>query len=294
MMATMPVTAFDLAALNQPAVTSPAIYGPPDMSEPSPAPDAGRYASVGGKIAAVKWEVAGIVAYTTVTQVLLTDAGRSFHFQEEGWFGKDTKVLGLDKLAHAHNAYVLADLLHWRITRKSGGLPGDAMTAAALAMGLQFYTELFDAHKQESGFSYQDVLFNTGGALFSALRNTTPGLKDKVDFRLMITPSSEIYTPKGRGHYRQQRYILAATLSGFEGLRDSPFRFLELHAGYYATGFTAPERARGDPRRRRPYLGVGFNFKELFFRSPRSFGGRAAGAVLDYLQIPYTSRALIR
>ncbi|MDX3908657.1 MAG: DUF2279 domain-containing protein [Sphingobium sp.] len=286
---------FDLARLDDATAPAPQISGPPDQPpSAAPPPDPERYDSFGEKLGAVKWEVGGIFAYTTVTQIIVTEGTRSFHFQDEGWFGRDTKALGLDKMAHAYNAYIMTELLHWRLTRKTGGQPGDAMAAAAMGMGLQFYAELFDAHKKSSGFSIEDVAFNTGGALFSALRNTVPGLKDKLDFRLMIIPNSDVYTFKGQRHYRQQRYILAATLSGFDRLRDTPLRFLELHAGYYATGFTAHEKARGESPRRRPYVGVGINFKELFFGSSRSKAARAAGTVLDYIQIPYTSLPVIR
>ncbi|AUW59310.1 DUF2279 domain-containing protein [Sphingobium sp. SCG-1] len=294
-----PTFTFDLAKINARALPRPLEYGPPNpLTDPSKSegfPDPERYDSFGEKLGAVKWEVGAIFAYTTITQIIVTkEKIKSFHFHHEGWFGKDTKALGLDKMAHAYNAYVIADLLHWRISRKTGGAPGDAMAAAALGMGLQFYAELFDAHKTTSGFSIEDVVFNTGGALLSALRNTVPGLRDKLDFRLMVIPNSDIYTFKGQRHYRQQRYILAATLSGFDRLRDTPLRFLELHAGYYATGFTPSERARGETPSRRPYVGIGINFKELLFGSSRSQVTRAAGTMFDYIQVPYTSLPVIR
>jgi hypothetical protein len=140
-----------------------------------------------------------------------------------------------------------------------------------------------------SGFSIQDVLFNTGGAAFSVARNTIPGLEKKLDFRLLLIPNSDIYTFKGKRHYEQQRFMLALKLAGFDGMERSPLRFVELHAGYHASGFTNEDRARGETPRRRIFVGVGVNLKELFFKSPRSPVGRAAGQVLDYLQLPYTA-----
>ena len=263
-------------------------YGPVTQTL-SPAPDPARYDSFGEQAGAVKWEVAGVAAYMTITQAIVTKETRSFHFQDEGWFGRNTANLGIDKLTHAFNAYLLTEALTARIERKSGPARGAALTAAVLASGLMAYSELWDAHKVSSGFSPQDVLFNTGGAAFSVLRHTVPGLKEKLDFRLLLIPNKDIYTFKGKRHYEQQRFLLAVKLAGFEALEQSPARFIELHAGYRGSGFTNEDRARGAPLRRQIFVGVGVNLKELFFRSPRSTAARIARTTLDYIQIPYTA-----
>ena len=272
----------------QPPAVMP-VYGPPaPESADAPAPDR-RYTSFGAQVGAVKWEVAAIAAYMTASQIIVTKGTRSFHFQDEGWFGKSTANLGVDKLTHAFNAYLLTEFLQARIERKTGRDGSGAVTAAVLGAGLQFYSELFDAHKKSSGFSYQDVLFNTIGAGFSTLRNTVPGLKRKLDFRLLLIPNSDVITLKGKRHYEQQRFLLALQLAGFERLENSPLRFVELHAGYRASGFTNADVARGEPRRRRPFVGVGLNLKELLFKTPRSTAARIGRGVLDYLQLPYTA-----
>lgn len=245
--------------------------------------------SFGQRVGAVKWEAGSLFAYMTVTQVAVTKGTRSFHFQNEGWFGKDTTNLGIDKLTHAFNSYMLAELLHWRISQKTGNAHGSAATAAVLASGLMIYSEIFDAHKKTSGFSVQDVLSNSAGAAFSVVRNTVPGLKEKLDFRLLLVPNSDIFTFKGKRHYEQQRYLLALQLAGFDKLRDGPLRFVELHAGYRATGFTAPQQERGERLRRSVFVGVGLNLNELFFRNTRSGVGHVASQTLNYLQLPYTA-----
>jgi len=58
-----------------------------------------------------------------------------------------------------------------------------------------------DADKEDSGFSVQDVIFNTGGATFTVLRHTAPGLEEKLDFRLLMMPNSNVYTFKGKHPY---------------------------------------------------------------------------------------------
>ena len=270
------------------AQAQPDVYGPPAPASPiaGEEPDE-RHASFGEQVGAVKWEVGAIFAYMTVTQLIVTKETQSFHFQDEGWFGKDTKALGMDKLTHAFNTYMFADFLQHRIEKRTGSK--GAVTAALLASGLQLYSELYDAHKVTSGFSVQDVVFNTAGAGFSILRNSVPGLRDKLDYRLLLVPNSDLYTFKGKRHYAQQRYLFALTLAGFERFEHSPLRFVELHAGYYSKNFTAEDINAGRTPQRKLFFGVGLNLKELFFRSPKSEAGKIAGSALDYVQIPYTA-----
>lgn len=287
-LASLAVSHWKLAESAAPAPSGLAYGPPPPESLPSAQRDR-RYASFGSQIGAVKWEVGAIFAYITVSQIIVTKEVESFHFQDEGWFGKSTENLGVDKLTHAFNSYVIAEFLQARIRRKSGGAAQGATTAAVLATGLMAWSELFDAHKTSSGWSNQDLIANIAGAGFSVVRNSVPGMKQKLDFRLLVTPNSDVYTLKGKEHYAQQRFFLALQLAGFSQLEHGPLRLIELHAGYHAKGFTARERARGDPLQRRIFYGIGLNLNELFFKRPRSRVARAASSVLDYIQPPYTA-----
>ena len=288
---TTPVAPWDLANIASPLPSRPEpLIGPPPPEPLEPTRGEERHASFGDRVGAVKWEVAGVAAFITATQTtVLAKGARSFRFKDEGWFGKSTANLGVDKLAHAFNAYLIAEFLQARINRKIPDAGGSAVTAAILATGLMAYGELYDAHKESSGFSYQDVTFNLAGAGFSVLRNSVPGLKEKLDFRLLVMPNSDVYTFRGKRHFEQQRYLFALQFSGFEAFQQSPLRFLELHAGYRAEGFTARDRARGEPLQRKIFLGLGLNLQELFFKSPQSKIGRLAGRTLDYIQVPYTA-----
>lgn len=265
------------------------VYGPASPEPLQPADV--RAPSFGAQVGAVKWELGALAAYMTAANAIkIARVGsQSFEFQNEGFFGKSTNSLGVDKFTHAFNTYVLADFLHWRLDRKYPGAPNTAVTAAALAWGLMAYSELFDAHKKSSGWSNQDVIANTVGAAFSALRNSVPGMKEKVDFRLLLIPNHEIYTFIGKEHFAQQRYLFALRLSGFSQLERSPLRFVELHAGYYGDGFTRRERDRGERPERKPFVGVGLNLRELLFPTPRSKAARIADTALEYLQVPYTA-----
>ena len=290
-------TAFDLGAMiahappADPPPANPVVQGPADPQSPA-APDAdtdSRYHSLGSRIGAAKWETIGLFAYISATQAYWTDGTTHFHFKDEGWFGKDTNNLGIDKLTHAFNAYLFAEFLGARIARKTHDRARAAAPAALLSMGLMLYGEMWDAHKKDSGFSPQDLLFNTGGAAFSVLRHTVPGLEEKLDFRLLMMPNSEVYSFKGKRHYEQQRFLLSLELAGFARLRDSPLRLVELQLGYRGKNFTNADRAAGIRPDRDIFFGVGLNIKQLFFRNSRSRLGRAIGSGLDYFQLPYTA-----
>jgi len=270
-------------------VAAEAPYGPADPAATADRPAPARYRTLGRQLGAIKWEMAAVLAYyTAVNGPKLFEDPTSPHTQKEGWFGKNTKNMGVDKLAHAYSAYVISELIYARLKHKTGNAPGIALTAAGFASATMLYTEFWDSIERSGGWSWEDVTFNSLGAGFSILRNSVPGLDKKLDFRLMIVPNSDIVTVEGKRHFEQQRYFMALKLSGFGAFERSPLRFLELHAGYYAKDFTNEDRAAGIPPKRRVFVGVGVNLRELFFKNSRSRIGRAAGEVLDYFQPPYT------
>ncbi|MCU0732862.1 MAG: YfiM family protein [Hyphomonas sp.] len=248
------------------------------------------YASFGEDVKAIKWELAAVAGYYTATNVpkLFKDP-RWPTVQNEGWFGRSTNNVGVDKLAHAYSTYVVSEILHARLRRKTGDAPGIEWTAAALASGIMLWSEAFDSIEPTSGWSWQDVTFNTLGAGFSVLRNSVPGLDRKLDFRLMIQPNEDIYTLSGKEHFRQQRYLFALKASGFKALENTPLRFVELHLGYRGDDFLNEDRAAGIVPKRHIFVGLGLNLRELLFKDARSRAGRAAGEVLDYFQPPYTA-----
>lgn len=277
--------------LAQPVLAS-AVYGPAE-SAPSQIddPDQQRFRSFGSQVKAVKWEYALFLSYITAT-----NARKAFndaqwpHGVSEGWFGRSTKHVGVDKLSHAFSTYVLSELLYARLKKKTGNAPGIALTAAALASAGMLYSEFWDSIEPDGGWSWEDVAANSMGAGFSLLRNSVPGLDKKLDYRQMLVPDSSIFTVKGgQRHFEQQRHLFALKLAGFKAFEKSPARFLELHLGYYGKDFSYEERDMGLVPKRRIFVGFGINFRELFFKNSKSRVGRAAGEVLDYIQPPYTS-----
>lgn len=256
----------------------------------------------------IPWRLGGAFAAITATGVANWNWGSSpFRFESEGWFGKDTVSGGMDKLGHAYTAFVLADFLTDGINNKWGESRSTSYSGALLSMGLMTYIEIFDGFSKDHGFSHEDLAMDAAGALFSVARRTVPGLREKLDFRLLYQPSGDTVRalldcfPKPHcdrdgqtfrspiTDYKSQRYLMALKLSGFEKLADTPLRLVELHGGYYARGFTNEEELSGDPIRRRLFVGVGLNVNQLLFRGrPRGLG-KAVGSLLEYLQVPYTA-----
>jgi hypothetical protein len=213
----------------------------------------------------------------------------------------------MDKLGHAYTTYVLTEFFTDGISQAAPGDHSRSYTAAILAMGLMTYIEVFDGFSKDHGFSHEDLAVDAAGAVFSIARRSVPGLREKLDFRLLYTPTRSALRSfscfpaphcdrEGQTartpitDYAGQKYLFALKLSGFERFRGTPLRLLEIHGGYYARGFTKEEEERGDPLRRRLFTGLGLNVSELFFGSRRPRGiGSAAKSALEYVQLPYTA-----
>lgn len=217
----------------------------------------------------------------------------SFHFSNEGWFGKDTYALGMDKLGHTYATYIYADYFTQRIAHSTDNLAGAAVTGALLAFGVQTSVEVFDGFSSDYGFSKDDLIADGIGAGFSVLRNTVPGLADKLDFRMEYINKGSLTDFNLFNDYTGQKYVLALKLSGFEQFENTPLRFVELQAGYFARGFTPAEKASGAELRREPYVAIGFNLQELLDATPLkdTTAGLAAHRTLEYIQVPYTYAA---
>lgn len=219
-----------------------------------------------------------------------------FHFEDEGWFGKDTYALGMDKLGHAFGAYLYSDYLTQRIAHSESDPGGAAVTGALLGFGLQAVVEVIDGYSTDYGFSNQDLIADGVGAGFSILRNSVPGLASKVDFRMEYNPwatGSQEFSPFN--DYSSQKYLLALKLAGFEKFEDTPLRFVELQAGYFARGFGDKGQPAIGELRREPYFAIGLNLSELLNQEPIRHTAPVAIAqrVLEVIQVPYTYAATV-
>lgn len=215
----------------------------------------------------------------------------SFHFHNEGWFGKNTQYAGMDKLGHAYTTYLYSDFFTQRIAHKVSDPMGAALTGSLMGFAIMAGVEVGDGFSPDYGFSHEDLIADGVGAGFAFLRNTVPGLADKLDYRMEYL-KSPYHSFDPTGDYEGQKFLLALKLGGFERFADTPLRFVELQAGYFARGYK--DNARFHERKRRePYVGIGLNLQELLAVTPldNTSVGLAADRVLEYYQVPYTYAA---
>jgi hypothetical protein len=244
----------------------------------------------GRDLSKVGWETAGIAALMTATRIKdVTNGGAPFRFKNEGFFGRNTESLGMDKLHHGWKTYVIADVLQGLIEERTGERRNAAYSAAAISFGLLAYGEVLDGFTKRTGFSNEDMVAHAAGAGFALVRNAVPGLRQKLDFREQINPSGFGKDLRLVDQLGERKFLFAVQLSGWKRLENTPWRFVELHAGYYGRGFTDAQRARGDPLKRRLFVGIGFNVQALFARKPKGFVERVARGAFDYVQPPYVS-----
>ena len=261
---------------------------------------------LGEHLHSVRWELAIVGGALAVVGLRDWDWGGSrFQFIEEGWFAKNTRHGGMDKIGHAFSTYVIADILTDRIRANAANPTGAPITGALIAFGIMGLGETLDGFTGKHRFSREDIVANGVGAAFSILRNSIPGMRDKLDWRIMYTPASferpGITSSEESGilpPYQRQRYIMALKGSGFEALKRTPLRYAELHAGFDVRGFEQRERELGYPIERSFYVGVGLNLNEVLFgagslpnaaRYKDTLPARVVQKTFEYVQVPYTA-----
>ncbi|MBU1937956.1 YfiM family protein, partial [bacterium] len=107
----------------------------------------------------------------------------AFHVKNDGWFGQHEYSLGADKVGHVWTAYHLTNFSAW--SYRIIGVPEfwaelGGMANAQLALLIM---EIGDG-MSPWGFSSQDVISNSVGALFAYSRLRWPIMQDLTDFKL--------------------------------------------------------------------------------------------------------------
>jgi hypothetical protein len=211
----------------------------------------------------------------------------SFDTQDEGWFERDTRYGGADKLGHAWAAYALASFYR-RIYRDWGYSDEDAILGGVLSSWTQTtLIEIGDGLSKSQGFSWQDEVMNTAGVGIAYLRHRFPAIKETVDFRVEWFPSpafrhgdeTDVFTD-----YSGQKYLLAIKPDGLLKTGDPVLKALEFQVGYYTRGYASSDEKYFSNRHRYGYIGIGLNVTYLLDK----FTGHRAAGVFDYYQVPYT------
>jgi uncharacterized protein YfiM (DUF2279 family) len=211
------------------------------------------------------------------------DYGEStFHFKNEGWFGRDTPHGGADKFGHFWSSYALSHLYSY-VYRKWGYADSEANLYGALSvLGFQTFMEVADGFSPTQGFSYEDMIMNTLGAGVGYLLGKYPSLASKIDFRMEYKPEFSSTDFRFADNYERQKYLIAIKADGFDFVKNPYLRYLEFHAGYCARGYKNYVEDGPDDRHRAIYVGIGFNVTRLVQKYVKT-------KIFNYIQIPYTS-----
>ena len=209
--------------------------------------------------------------YFTITPVI----------KNEGWFEKDSKYGGADKLGHMYSTY-LWSLGFTSLYEYWGMKENDAILYGPLtSWTFQFLMEVGDSFSESQGFSYEDVVMNTVGAAFYYVREKYPEVKRKVDLRLEYIPDFksdvDIFT-----QYNSMKYLFALKFSGFDSMEDTVMKYFELQLGYYSRGYQDDKNYNSTERV--TYIGLGLNASEVL----KSMGWTKTSKILNYYQLPYT------
>lgn len=196
----------------------------------------------------------------------------------EGWFEYDTDSGGADKVGHFYSSYVMATALpalyrDWGFSDAEASRRG--LYSSLIINGVMEIGDSFS----EYGFSWEDMVANSVGALAGYWLDRHPWWDERLTFRVEYLPRfdrSDILTD-----YENQKYLAALRLDTLFGGRQPVWRYLDVQAGYYTRGYEEPL----DVPVRYGYVGLGINLSAVAER----FGWRRSASFLRYWQPPEAS-----
>ena len=272
-----------------------AFSRPPKRAAPPIAADRTEHALLSGR---TLWLTVGVIGSVPIVGELAWWKGNqhgSFHFTDEGWFGRDTYAGGADKASHLF----FGSMASRELTRWYERFGNPAPASRALAVGVATLggalIEIGDGYTDVYGYSWQDVAANFAGAL-AAAGISAARIDDLVGIRFGFV-SAEIPPPccraYGYGHdYSEDVYSLDLKLAGIlerAGVRPGFGRFFLVSFTYGTKGYRF---SPVDVRERNVGIDLGINMPEIL----RALGVRREkwwGEILltffDYVRLPYTA-----
>lgn len=241
----------------------------------------------------IKWEL-GLVTAGAVYLGLDSwnwGSSNSFKFNDEGFFGMDTGSGGADKLGHMYSSYVINEIFNKRMNHYTDNKIQAARKSALFSSAVMLGVEIFDGYSDDHGFSYEDVILNTAGIGVSYLKNTVPGLDEKIDLRVEYHPS-DAYSDHPITDYSGYTYIAALKLGGFRKLKATPLKYFELQLGYHTEGFKVKDRVQFPERKSEISVGLGLDLSEVLFKPAKRYTDSgfvdAADTFFRYYRAPGT------
>ncbi len=220
---------------------------------------------------------------------------QSFHFTNEGFFGRGTYAGGADKASHFVDYTILSKELAC-LYDKMGFSQGDSIV---LGFGVSVTTGLMNELGDGTnpyGFSWEDLMMDVLGAGTSAVI-AAAGLEDLIGFRhgVLVPPAGTRYCcaePRRGRDYSNEIYTADLQLEGVGRRLDlniGPLRYLLVSATYGTKGYPG---AAPDARERQIGLEIGLNFKAILNdlgARRNTWWGYTLHIVFDNFRFPYTS-----
>ncbi len=186
--------------------------------------------------------------------------------KREGWFAEDTHAGGADKTGHLYMSYLLSELLMMDFKRH--GVRHPERKAALSALAAMTVLEIGDATSSKYGFSSEDFIADAVGVAASWWLASNPVWDDRIDLRMEYWPTSG-YNLKNdaASDYSGMKHLVALKADGFNTFKNTPFKWLELQAGYYTRGFRTFDKQSSPSRH--AYLGLGISLPVLAGKSTK-------------------------
>ncbi len=229
----------------------------------------------------IKWEVAAVAGGAIILGINSWNWGssNSFNMNDEGWFGTDTGSAGADKLGHLYSSYLINEFFTKSLLNKTDDRMNAAMYSALFSGSIMLMVEVFDGYSNDHGFSYEDLICNFAGIGVSYLKNTIPGLDDKLDLRIEYNPTEE-HGDHPITDYSGYNYLAVVKLGGFEDIKDTPLKYIELQLGYHAEGFKKNEQYYYPEKSTELYVGIGIDLTEVLFKPLKNYSD---SPLIDYV-----------
>ena len=187
-----------------------------------------------------------------------------FHFHDEGWFEKESKTGGSDKTGHFYMTYLLSRVMASRMQDRGFSLKESSLIGSLTGLTAMTLLEIGDG-TGPYGFSKEDLIADSVGALFAYYIRAYPKVDEFVDVRFEYWPSG---TSEGRDDfttdYSSMRHLIALKASGFDDLKESPLGLIELQIGYYSKGYRSYDTVTESQQ---VYVGIGISLSDLARRS---------------------------
>jgi hypothetical protein len=185
----------------------------------------------------------------------------SFHVTNEDWFDYESDTGGSDKTGHFYMTYLLSRVLSSRMEDRGWDLHEASLAGSLSGILAMTLLEIGDG-TSEYGFSKEDLIADSLGALTAYAIRTNPEVDKFLDVRMEYWPSSGYQDNADTAtDYSGMKHLVAFKLSGFDRLKKSPWRFVEFQAGYYARGYRSYDDE--DDKSQQVYVGVGLSLAAL-------------------------------